>query len=184
MLKATDGKYTIQIHEDMYPTDPREDYDHLGKMACWHRRYSLGDFRPNEDPSDFYKQMKQENCIFLPLYLFDHSGLTMSTAGFADPWDSGQVGWIYIPAKRVREEYGWKRITKARRQKIEEYLKAEVNEYDEYLRGEVYYAEIYEGEELIDCCGGFYGDAGIDAALEGLPTDANITRSMLEWVND
>ena len=184
MYTATDGKYTINLMEDMYPESPREDYDHLGTMACWHRRYNLGDKQPNEDPSDFYKQMKQENCIFLPLYLLDHSGLTMSTADFADPWDSGQVGWIYVTAERVRNEYGWKHITKTRRQQIEKYLKGEVEEYDDYLRGEVYYAEILEDGEIIDCCGGFYGDAGIDAALEGLPTDANITRSMLEWVNN
>ena len=26
----------------------------------------------------------------------DHSGLAMQTASFNDPWDSGQVGWIYV----------------------------------------------------------------------------------------
>ena len=33
-----------------------------------------------------------ENVVILPLYLHDHSGLTMNTSGFHCPWDSGQVG--------------------------------------------------------------------------------------------
>ena len=33
-----------------------------------------------------------DGFVFLPLYLFDHSGITMNTSGFSCPWDSGQVG--------------------------------------------------------------------------------------------
>ena len=36
-----------------------------------------------------------DGFVFLPLYLFDHSGITMNTSGFSCPWDSGQVGWIF-----------------------------------------------------------------------------------------
>ena len=36
-----------------------------------------------------------QKYLMLPLYLYDHSGITMNTTGFSCPWDSGQVGWIY-----------------------------------------------------------------------------------------
>ena len=39
-----------------------------------------------------------EKYIMMPLYLMDHSGLAMQTESFHDPWDSGQVGWIYVTA--------------------------------------------------------------------------------------
>ena len=31
----------------------------------------------------------------------------MSTGPFSCPWDSGQVGFIYVEKKKVKEEWGW-----------------------------------------------------------------------------
>ena len=96
--------------------------------------------------------------IALPLYLYDHSGITMSTSPFSCRWDSGQVGFIYVTCERVRKEYGWKRITKARRDKILTYLNGEVQTYDQYLTGDVYGFIISDedGDE-VDSCWGCYG---------------------------
>ena len=41
---------------------------------------------------------QMDGMVILPLYLYDHSGITMNTCGFSCPWDSGQVGWIYASA--------------------------------------------------------------------------------------
>ena len=38
----------------------------------------------------------KSKVAILPLYLYDHSGLTMSTNDFGDRWDSGCVGFIYM----------------------------------------------------------------------------------------
>ena len=46
------------------------------------------------EPTDIMNLIKGYYTI-LPLYLYDHSGLSMNTSGFSCPWDSGQVGWIY-----------------------------------------------------------------------------------------
>ena len=40
------------------------------------------------------------------LYLYDHSGITMSTGSFCDSWDSGQVGFIYVTKEDIEKEYG------------------------------------------------------------------------------
>lgn len=112
--------------------------------------------------------------LMLPLYLYEHSGITMSTGPFSCPWDSGQVGWIYVSRERVREEYGWKVITKSRAEQINRYLTSEVETYDHYLTGEVYGYVIEDeyGEEL-DSCWSYYGDhhqSGIyDASLSMIP---------------
>jgi len=45
--------------------------------------------------------------VILPLYLYDHGGITMSTGAFSCPWDSGQVGWIYAPKKTFIDETGY-----------------------------------------------------------------------------
>lgn len=95
-----------------------------------------------------------KHVIMLPLYLYDHSGITMSTSSFSCRWDSGQVGFIYVSKETVRKEYGWSRFTKDRVERIEAYLKGEVETYDHYLTGEVYgytleKAEFPEGLEIL-----------------------------------
>ncbi|WMC09544.1 hypothetical protein PU634_10490 [Oceanimonas pelagia] len=105
--------------------------------------------------------------IYLPLYLYDHSGITMSTGSFGCPWDSGQVGWIFVTYREVLESWtDWKRITPARAEKVGDYLRAEVEVYDLYLTGNVWGFEAYEHDEdedpedgvFLDSCWGFYGD--------------------------
>jgi hypothetical protein len=106
-----------------------------------------------------------EDHVFLPLYLLDHSGLSMSTTSFGDPWDSGQVGWIYASKATVIEEYGeWSEETIA---KVKEFMKGEVSTYDDYLRGENY---IYD---IIDDSTGEVIDGGVwTGSLEDLKEDA------------
>jgi hypothetical protein len=127
-------------------------------MVCWHSKYTLGDEQPKTPPSEWRKSVSPKQHIILPLYLYDHSGLTMNTTGFACQWDSGQVGYIYVEREVVREMFGWPLITKGRRAMIEKYLRDEVEEYDAYLRGEVYEYRAFQdwGEEESDLCGGYY----------------------------
>ena len=106
-----------------------------------------------------------EDYVFLPLYLLDHSGLSMSTTPFGDYWDSGQVGWIYASKATVIEEYGeW---SEENIEKVKEFMKGEVSTYDDYLRGENY---IYD---IIDDSTGEVIDGGVwTGDLEDLKEDA------------
>jgi hypothetical protein len=96
--------------------------------------------------------------LMLPLYLFDHSGISMSTGSFGDPWDSGQVGWIYMDRKTAIENWGKAKLTKAVRAQALESLKSEVEVYDQFLTGDVYgyVVEDEDGAE-VDSCWGFFG---------------------------
>lgn len=161
---STGKMKVLKIYRDDCPDDPR-DWDNLGTMVCWHRRYNLGDRHDFATPDDFQEWTKDEGlAVILPLYLYDHSGITISTEGwrypYNDRWDSGQVGWIYVTKDRLRREYGVKRITKRIIRRAEDALRGEVETYDLYLRGEVYGFAVYEtdGWTKIDSCGSFFGD--------------------------
>lgn len=52
-----------------------------------------------------------EKYIVMPLYLLDHSGLAMQTTSFHDPWDSGQVGWVYVSKEDALKEFGGEKMT-------------------------------------------------------------------------
>lgn len=195
----------ISIYHDDDPESPRA-WDNLGTMACWHRRYRLGDEQPREAPpvylarlvNDLYDddckaqrlyrkpgessddlygiseswfecRWERDQCaklldaisgkaVILPLYLYDHSGITMNTTGFHCPWDSGQVGFIHVSLEDVRREYGVQRVSGKLRRTVEDALRAEVSAYDDYLRGEVYGFVIERDGDHVESCWGFFGD--------------------------
>jgi hypothetical protein len=168
----------VKVWLDEYPENPCS-WDNLGTMVCWHRRYNLGNqhnFRSPEDFLQWVKEIGRENFVILPLYLYDHSGITISTTPFSCPWDSGQVGWIYVTKARLREEFMVKRVTKDIISRAENVLRAEVQTYNQYLRGEVYGFTLYEAEDgcfvELDSCGWFYGsDPRENGMLECVPEE-------------
>jgi hypothetical protein len=99
--------------------------------------------------------------LILELYLYDHSGLTMSTAPFSCPWDSGQIGLMVMTKEQARKEYG---NDPEAEEKALKYMRGEVKEYSAYLEGDVFGWEIIDPEgDIIDSCFGYYGyDANID----------------------
>lgn len=118
--------------------------------------------------------------VVLPLYLYDHSGLSMNCGGFSCPWDSGQVGYIYVSVEEAEEEWGTSPNPDEMTDEEfwERRLRQEVETYSQYLEGDVYGyvlekargytqtteyedGEVEEGEglewEQVDSCWGFYG---------------------------
>ena len=161
------GKYKIKVVQDDSPSSPRED-DNLGTMVCFHGRYNLGDKHDyNSNDYNGWDEMeaaiiKRENVgVILPLFVYEHGGITMKTTSFNDRWDSGQVGFIFISKKKMLEEYGGKIVTAKLKERVTKYLVAEVETYDQFLTGDVYgyiITELDEDEENdIDSCWGFYG---------------------------
>ena len=129
--------------------NPRED-DNLGFLACFHRRYTLGDAQTHpyagtltieeakkiEDtdtcPIRFFDE-PWEKAIVLRVFMLDHSGLKVSTSMFGCPWDSGRIGIIYAPYSKILKHFGWKKITAKRVEKVREVLIEEVNQYSLYI---------------------------------------------------
>ena len=134
---------------------------------------------------DLVTAVIDKHTVMLPLYLYDHGGLTMNTGGYSCPWDSGQVGYIYATRETILKEFSAKKLTAKLRRKVEDILRSEVKTYAQYLEGDVYGYVIYKIDEPCDCdpepwnnyppcnctkhaevvdsCWGFYGR---DVALE------------------
>ena len=147
-----------RIEQDTDPMNPRTEFDNVnvGKMYCWHNRYTLGDKHSYESPEDFRESEEFKTAaIILPLFLYDHSGITISAKPFSCPWDSGQVGFIFVDKETIHKEWG--KGKKAYKQ-AKEYLLSEVETYDQYLTGDVWgYVIEDEAGHTLDSCWGFYG---------------------------
>jgi len=178
----------IKIEQDQDAESPRN-WDNLGTMVCFHRRYDLGDKDHGYDSDDYNGwaamekaiRAKEDAALILPLYLYDHSGLRMKIGSFQGllpqghaEFDSGQVGFVFVSKKKVREEYNVKRITKKTLEKAYEVLKSEVNAYDQFLSGDVWGYIVEEDEDgnelpssLHESCWGFFGyDYCVEQAKE------------------
>ena len=170
-------KNKLFIIYESYPENPREDHDNLGIVAYRHERYILGEekiYDPidwleeklNLNPKGEYSNKRLNDLeqkffqkyIALPTYIYDHSGVSISTTPFSCRWDSGKVGYIYQTKEKIREIYNWDVITNKRRDEIKNYLQGEIDVLDEYLRGNVFrFCIKNENGEELDSCGGFYG---------------------------
>jgi hypothetical protein len=154
VIQQGERSATITIHPDTDPESPRE-WGNLGKMAMFHRRYSL----PNDDKIDMAEAKrieKDRDYIWLPIYGYDHGGLTISVDSFSCPWDSGRLGIIYVHKNDVRKEYNTKRIDLKTSLLVSRRLIDEVKVYDQYLAGDVYGYKVTVGDEE-NSCWGFYG---------------------------
>lgn len=166
--KLKDG-HILQIFQDTWAESPRS-WDNLGTMAIFHTRYNFGD-EVNFSSDDFegWVQMKEhiENNlkagVCIPIYLYDHGGITINTEGFACPWDSGQVGYIYVTEAKLKEQYNVSELTQELLDKAKNTLEEEVKIMNRYIMGDVYgfqlvIKESEKEEKIIDSCSGFYGE--------------------------
>jgi len=178
------------------PRNKDFDEGQLGTMICWHSRYNMGDEQMNSDPLEWIAEMLDtdveifcsdnnieyeynstlkkalaeafmERYVALPIFLYDHSGQTVSTSPFSCSWDSGQVGWIYTTDERIKELGLDTDTEKYNKEWLLDNLRHEIKLYDQYLQGDIWMYELVEEktcehcnnteEEHIDSCVGFFG---------------------------
>ena len=144
-------KFELKIEQDQDPMNPRTDWDNIGTMICFHRNYNLGDKHDYKSDNfegwgELKEQIESDYKVLMikPLFLYDHSGITISTSPFGCNWDSGQVGWIFIDEKKLQSMTG--DSSGHNETNFEEIIDSEVEVYDKYLTGEVYRYSIYEIE--------------------------------------
>jgi len=168
---------TLRIVPDSDPSNPRTDCENFCLMACEHGRYNLGDSKAKEilarklDVSarehslgELINLAYKANLIFAskPLYLYDHSGITMATTPFSCQWDSGQVGEILVFTADVKSEFGIKRMGKKVKEKMlalaERHIDGEVSSYDAYLTGDMYCLQLIDEDgDVEETISGFVG---------------------------
>ena len=188
--KNQDDPETYDIYETCYlagfqtSNEAKEylEYSEIGERA-------VADYIVDDLEISHCMALMEPYAVWLPLWLYDHSGLTISCGNrngvYADRWDSGQVGWILAFKDKIMSEAveivedviekqtlsnGVTVETRMTRPLTEEtwknrafsLMKSDVEQYDQYLRGESYVCTIYQAAEddwdEIDCCGGFLGD--------------------------
>ena len=146
---------TIKIVHDEFAENPIADYEDFIKVVAWQRNYSIGNCDDFKDPDAFEDYCKANRVTRLPLYAYVHSGITVNTTGFHCPWDSGQVGWVFVDHAEARSWMQWSRVTAKRRRSLLGQLVDTVTLLDNYLIGNNYGYQVYHNGEEVDACWGF-----------------------------
>lgn len=174
------GRYNLSTKD---AEDPFESQDGVELDGHWLTRdqfeYAIDMLTEFEDSKDIVdelttywrqeweerKVLRDDIALILPIYLYDHSGLTVSHGSFSCQWDSGQVGWHYM-TKKAMESFPSKKDA-------EKFLEARLEEWDHVLQGNVWYFDITDEEgDSVESCGGFIGDDLEDMGmLEHIPEE-------------
>lgn len=141
----TKGKYILEIFHDEMPDNPRYHND-ITKLILFHRRYNLGDSHGyNQRDYSNWGQMeadiieREKPGVILPVYMYEHSGVVLSTSSFNDRWDSGQIGFVTID---------WKTAQGMKIEQAVTLIEEQLRDYTAYLNGDVY---LYKISELLTC---------------------------------
>lgn len=151
-VKSKNGKYLLDIRYDYDAETPRA-WDNLGTIYGYWKgtcgiidEEAIGGYNSFEE--EFENEVgKFEDYIYLNVYGYDHGGRAVSTSSFGCPWDSGQIGYIYVSKKDILAEFGGKRVGKKLREMIEEVLKKEIEDLNRWLQNDVYGYFLYEINE-------------------------------------
>jgi len=142
------GEYHAEYKSYLVTLKPDFDLDwpdvvgeRLGTIVTWHRSYVFDQDGPREfgSPDSFLEFAEREEAIVLDLYLYDHSGISISTSSgryfMSDPlrWDWGQVGYVYATREKVLDFFRRKKMTDALRKKARAVMEEEIKEIDEIL---------------------------------------------------
>lgn len=142
--------YTIEIYQDSDSISPNENADRHAFLVYGHRSFMV-DGPDGEKAKDIHKSLDEwrENFHVYPVYAYIHSGVHLqlgSDEGLPDrQWDVSMCGYVLI----TKDE---KEIPNP-----EKYAQGMIDEWNQYLSGDVWGYKIKAGDEDIDSCWGFYG---------------------------
>jgi hypothetical protein len=172
MIEAREvNGFRVEFYHDPDTESPR-DMTHGCEMVLSHRKYDL----PNDaglDLDDFGgwgevgEALEKDGALLvLPVYMMDHSEVSLSVADYGDPWDSGQLGLAYVTPQNWADTQGTKWTgDQSQVEQAQRLIADEVQIYGQYLNGECFGFRVldFDGEEL-DSCWGFIGFDTVEEA--------------------
>lgn len=160
MKKIIENGYTLEVGIDDCPRNPREDDGNLCLLCCAHQKHNLGDvqvknFNDFTSWDEWLNDFKDHNNVWyaFPLYMIDHSSITLSLNKFSCPWDSGQLGYAIVTQEIIdsgcfQDPSDETAVRKA--------VEKEIEAYNSYVNGAVYQFTITNlNGDVMEACGGY-----------------------------
>lgn len=171
------GEQILLVAPDEDCENPRE-HTNVSVMWFFHGRHSnLGDKKDvKSEDFDGWEEMAEhlrteEGALHIaPVFMYEHSGRSLSLGAFGDRWDSGQLGLMWTTKEKLAETVG----EDATDEQIMKAYEAELEEYNRWIEGDCWWYRLvspppgfdpeaagmsidYDKWTEEDTCGGFLG---------------------------
>jgi hypothetical protein len=167
----------IMIDREYGPENPRTFFDNVGSLLLFSKRSVEYDelncaFRPEQFGSfdEMADALGKEypGALIVPLYVYEHGSIYYKLGSFEGllpqghaRFDSWQCGFMICTREKMLSEFGKKRITKEIREKTYKHMGYELETYNAYCNGDVFWwmVQSVAGESLLsgdDSCGMYY----------------------------
>lgn len=149
--------YTIKVmYSDCYE-NPREDFcNNTTIYAIKNSRYGIGDKQISREELEVLKEsLEMDSKEYRILYMYNHSGISLSIVPFPCKWDSCIAGIVVYNESEKDEKV------------INEIMAEELQIYNAYLNGEVFEIIVENSEgDIVESIGGFYGNPFSNSSLQ------------------
>ena len=145
------GNTGFRIHEDNDNHFLYEDYmeNKYFTLAGYSRNYNLNETGISKpDSLNELKEIIEEKynvLAILPLYMYEHTGVALSTSDFGDRWDSGCIGFVFMTTEQANE------IEIPTKEKAEDWIKNGIKHWNKLNNESMYSVEFFTVDKC-DCC--------------------------------
>lgn len=145
--------YVGIVMSDTFSPSPRL-RERLGVIVTFSDRFHLSDLEQEyefDSPQSFLSWAEQKQAVYLPIYLYTRSGLSIRTG--SDPNVSNRRGWLWIGWIYTVPDRAHRFGMQFDPEELERALKREIDELSRYLNGDIYAVVLTEyelrGDELV-----------------------------------
>jgi hypothetical protein len=166
-----------RAHE--WPEHLNDTYKILPQYISDYASYGTRSIPDEEAAIKSVEKWTDKHLLMLPVYVYEHGGVTMSTGAYSCAFDSGQAGYIYISRKEAR----------AAGYKTDAQVYDAMRDYIKYLaalcEGSVYGYTVERDGDIVASCWGYvdtdchYTDILADARAEADAAEAEKLREHL-----
>lgn len=157
------GNTGFRIHEDNDNHFLYEDFmdNKCFTLAGYSRNYNLNETDISKpDSLNELKEIIEEKynvLAILPLYMYEHSGVALSTTDFGDRWDSGCIGFVFMTTEQGKE------LEISTQEKAEDWIKNGIKQWNKLNNESMYSVEFFTVDKC-NCC-------------------SHITENSVDWIN-
>lgn len=158
----------LRILQDQDCENPRIRDCNICHIVTWSSKYRIGDEQPRCTPEEWLADVVAGSVVF-PVFMHDHSGITLSLSDFNDKWDSGQIGYAVVNEKTMKELLTAEERTP---EKLKEFVDSELQAYNNWANGNCWGYVFTDEHGNEESCWGFIVGDDTKYFKESLPEDA------------
>lgn len=118
---------------------------------------------------------------WLPIYMYEHGDVKLSTTPFSCHWDSSLAGMLFTTGAEIKEMLGVKNLYEGHIKQATDMMTEALPTLQQWINGDCWGFELRVDGEVVGSCWGFYGsDIEENGMAQYLPTNYRELETTME----